>query len=277
MDAGATIPFAAELAVARRAAAAAAAVLSGRGLPERVTEKGHADLVTEVDEAAERVILEQLRLHFPEDAVMAEESSADATSEGRIWIIDPLDGTANFVHGHPYACVSIALADEEGLAVGVVHAPFFGEVYHAVRGGGAFLNDRPIRVSEVSEGRAGLYATGFPFKAGKGDPGVYMQMVAEVVANSHGVRRAGAAALDCAYVAAGRCDAYFENGVSPWDVAAGLLLVAEAGGRVTAWPGDPEPPLRSGRVLASNGRVHDWVAELLGRWGGAVGGDRAVR
>ena len=165
-EAGLEVPFAKELAVARRAAADAAAVLTRGGVPASVREKGRADLVTEVDEAAERAILAHLRRHFPADAIMAEESAAEVTSEGRIWIIDPLDGTANFVHGHPFACVSIALADEEGLAVGVVHAPFLREVYHAVRGGGAYLNDLPIRVSEVATGRAGLYATGFPFKEG---------------------------------------------------------------------------------------------------------------
>ena len=266
-DGGTAIPFAAELAVARRAAAEAAALLVAGNHTGQVREKGRADLVTEVDERAERAILAWIGRHFPADGIIAEETSAAAALEGRTWIIDPLDGTANFVHGHPFACVSIALVDAEGPAVGVVHAPFLGEVYHAVRGGGAYLNDRPLRVSEVSVGTAGLYATGFPFKEGKGDPEQYFRLVAEIVGNSHGVRRAGAAALDCAYVAAGRVDAYFEVGVSAWDVAAGLLLVTEAGGRVTGWPGDAEPPLRSGRVLASNGRVHGWLEEVVGRSG----------
>lgn len=266
MPQGKEVPFAVELAVARRAAAEAAALLLSAGGPQGVREKARADLVTEVDEAAERLILERLRRHFPADAIVAEESAAGVVGSGRrTWIVDPLDGTANFVHGHPFACVSVALVDGEGPAVGVVHAPFLGEVYHGARGGGAFLNDRPIRVSELSAGPAGLYATGFPFKEGKGDPELYFRLVAEVVASSHGVRRAGAAALDCAYVAAGRLDGYFEIGVSSWDVAAGLLLVLEAGGRVSGWPGDTEPPLRSGRVLATNGRVHGWLEGLVGR------------
>lgn len=255
--------FRAELAVARAAAAEAAELLLRAGIPAAVREKARADLVTEVDEAAERLILERLRHHFPADAVVAEESAAAAVGTGRTWIIDPLDGTANFVHGHPFACVSIALVDGEGPAVGVVHAPFLREVYHGARGGGAFLNERPIRVSAVASGPGGLYATGFPFKDGKGDPELYFRLVAKVVAGSHGVRRAGSAALDCAFVAAGRVDGYFEVGVSSWDVAAGLLLVLEAGGRVSGWPGDPEPPLRSGRVLASNGLVHGWLTDLL--------------
>ena len=263
-----TVPFAAELTVARTAAAEAAQLLTGTASPASVREKSRADLVTDVDEAAERLILARLRHHFPDDGIVAEESSSGLLdSRGRTWIVDPLDGTANFVHGHPFACVSIALVDERGPAVAAIHAPFLGEVYHAVRGGGAFLNERPIRVSGVEQGPAGLYATGFPFKEGKGDPEVYFRLVAEVVARSHGVRRAGSAALDCAYVAAGRVDAYFETGVSPWDVAAGLLLVTEAGGRVSGFPGDEEPPLRSGRVIASNGHVHDWLSEIAGRSG----------
>jgi myo-inositol-1(or 4)-monophosphatase len=267
MEGGMTVPFPAELAVARQAAAEAAALISGGGVPELVREKARADLVTEVDEAAERLIIARIRRHFPSDGIIAEESASGLEMQGRTWIIDPLDGTANFVHGHPFACVSVALVDEEGPAVGVVHAPFLGEVYHGVRGGGAFLNERPLKVSEVASGPSGLYATGFPFKKGKGDPELYFRLVAEVVGRSHGVRRAGSAALDCAFVAAGRVDGYFEIGVSPWDVAAGLLLVSEAGGRVTGWPGDAQQPLRSGRVLASNGRVHAWLEELVGRAG----------
>ncbi|HEX6925598.1 MAG TPA: inositol monophosphatase family protein [Longimicrobiaceae bacterium] len=269
IEAGEAVSFAAELTVAKQAAADAAQVLLRAATPATVREKqGAADLVTEVDEQAERLILERLKRHFPGDRFVAEESSAGALRHGeRTWIIDPLDGTTNFVHGHPFACVSIAFADTEGLAVGVVHAPFLGEVYHAVRGGGAYLNERPLQVSAVAEGPAGLYATGFPFKAGKGDPELYFRLVADMVASSHGVRRAGSAALDCAFVAAGRLEGYFEIGVSAWDVAGGLLLVTEAGGRVTGWPGDTEPPLQTGRVLATNGKVHGWLEEKVGRAG----------
>lgn len=263
-----TISFAAELELARAVAEEAAAILLAAGTPDRVTEKGRGDLVTEVDESIERRIVQRIRERFPDDVIVAEESAADEVPRQRAWIIDPVDGTTNFVHGHPFACVSIAMSDADGLAVGVVHAPFLGEVYHAARGMGAFLNDRPIRVSETVDGAGGLYATGFPFKEGKGDPELYFDLVADVVAHSHGVRRAGSAALDCAFVAAGRIDAYFEIGVSAWDIAAGLLLVTEAGGRVTGWPGDTLPPLRSGRVIASNGHVHRWMEEVTGRHGG---------
>jgi myo-inositol-1(or 4)-monophosphatase len=251
--------YARELLVARRAAAEAAALIDARAGAERVREKARADLVTEVDEAAERAILARIRGAFPDDRIVAEESAAAAVSAGRRWIVDPVDGTVNFVHGHPFVCVSIAFADDRGVAVGVIHAPLLGEVYHAVRGGGAFRNDRPVRVSEVQRGEAALWATGFPFKQGKGDPEVYFRLVSDILLASHGVRRAGAAALDLAYVACGRVDGFFEIGLSPWDIAAGLLLVEEAGGRVTGWPADAEGPLATGRLLASNGRVHEWL------------------
>lgn len=258
--------YAREAWVARRAAAEAAEILLSRRGAEAVREKGAADLVTEVDEAAERAIVARIRRHFPHDAVVAEESASGTRSEGRRWVIDPVDGTVNYVHSHPFACVSVAFADGAGPAVGVVHAPFLGEIYHAVRGAGAYLNERPIRVSDVSSAREALLATGFPFKPGKGDPETYFRLVTEILGATHGVRRAGAAALDLAYVAAGRVDGFFEIGLSPWDVAAGFLLVAEAGGRVGGWPGDAAGPMETGRVLASNGLLHGWLEEITGRY-----------
>lgn len=263
-------PLEAELAVAFEAAAEAAALLAGRAGADQVRAKGRADLVTEVDEAAERAIVRRIRAAFPADTVVAEEFSADAALARRSWIIDPLDGTANFVHGHPFACVSIAFADDAGLAAAVVHAPFLGEVFHATRGGGAFLNGHPIEVSAVPSGEGGLFATGFPFKAGKGDPRTYFELVSEIMLGSHDIRRAGSAALDLAFVACGRLDGYFEIGVARWDIAAGMLLVAEAGGRVSGWPGDPAPPLDTGRVIATNGRVHPWLSERIGRYQGRL-------
>jgi myo-inositol-1(or 4)-monophosphatase len=255
-----------ELEVALDAAARAAGLLERRAGADHVREKGRADLVTAVDEAAERAIQARIARSFPDDAFVAEEFAAEISARGRRWIVDPLDGTVNYVHGHPFACVSIALVDDTGPRVAVVHAPFLGEIYHAVRGGGAFLNGDPIRVSGVSSAASSLIATGFPFKSGKGDAEPYFRLVAEVVLATHGVRRAGAAALDLAYVAAGRVDAFFEIGLSPWDVAAGILLVEEAGGRVSGWMGDVAPPLESGRMLASNGAIHEWLAEVTGRY-----------
>lgn len=261
------VRFAAEAWVARRAAAEAAALILARPGADAVRPKsGPADLVTETDEAAERVIISCIRRHFPEDTIVAEESAASGPG-GRTWYIDPIDGTTNFVHGHPFACVSIAFADADGPAAAVIHAPLLGEIYHAVRGGGAFLNDQPLRASQIGDAASALFATGFPFKGGKGDPEPYFKLVLEVMRASHGIRRAGSAALDLAYVAAGRVDGFFEIGLSPWDVAAGMLLVTEAGGHISGWPGDKSPPLDSGRIIASNGRLHEWIQAVAGSYG----------
>jgi len=257
--------YAPELLVARRAAAEAAALLVAREGAAEVREKERADLVTAVDEAAEHAVIACIRAHFPDDGIVAEETLAAPLHGGRRWIVDPIDGTNNFVHGHPFTCVSIAFADDVGMAAAVVHAPLLGEVFHAVRGGGAFLNDRPIRVSEVETPRHALLATGFPFKAGKGKLEPYFRLVADAMGDAQDVRRAGSAALDLAYVAAGRVEGYFEIGLAPWDVAAGSLLVVEAGGRVTGWPGDGRGPVETGRVLATNGRIHAWLEEVAAR------------
>jgi myo-inositol-1(or 4)-monophosphatase len=259
-------PFAREAAFALAAAGEAAGLIASRAGTGAVREKARADLVTDVDEAAERLILGMVRDHFPDDAVVAEESAAAAVLAGRRWVVDPVDGTTNFVHGHPFVAVSIALVDDEGPAVGVVHAPFLDEVFLAVRGGGAFLNGRPIRVTGEAELGRALLATGFPFKQGKGDLDQYMLLVADAVRSSRDVRRAGSAALDLAFTAAGRVEGFFEVGLAPWDVAAGMLLVTEAGGRVTGWPGDREPPLVTGRILASNGHLHAALEALMARW-----------
>ncbi|HET6229698.1 MAG TPA: inositol monophosphatase family protein [Longimicrobiaceae bacterium] len=258
-DAG---PFAAELTTALAAAEIAAGMIAARAGADEVREKGRADLVTAVDEAVERAVLARIRADFPNDAMVAEESAAGRVESGRRWIVDPIDGTTNFVHGHPFVAVSIAFADADGPAAGVVRAPALGETFHAVRGGGAFVNGRPMRVTEVDRPARSLLATGFPFKAGKGSIDAYFRMLAEILAATQDVRRAGSAALDLAFVAAGRVEGFFETGLAPWDVAAGMLLVTEAGGRVGGWPGDATGPLSTGRVLASNGRIHGWLEEM---------------
>ena len=259
-------PFAAETELALAVAAEAAAVIRAGAGTGDVREKQRADLVTDVDEASERLIVERIRARFPGDAIVAEESAAAAVLAGRRWVIDPVDGTTNFVHGHPFVAVSIALVDDAGPAVGVVHAPFLGEVYHAVRGGGAFLDGRPMRVSPEPSLARSLLATGFPFKSGKGDLDAYLLLVADAIRASRDVRRAGSAALDLAVTAAGRVGGFFEIGLAAWDVAAGMLLVTEAGGRVTGWPGDADPPLVTGRILATNGFIHPALEALVARW-----------
>jgi myo-inositol-1(or 4)-monophosphatase len=258
--------LAAELEVALAAAAEAAEMIRARAGADRVrTKTSSSDLVTAVDEAAEAAILARIRARFPGDARVAEESAAAPVGAGRRWIVDPVDGTVNFVHGFPFVCVSICFADDAGPAVGVVHAPLLGEVFHAVRGEGAYLNGARIRVSAAAAPGQALLGTGFPFREGKGDVDAYMRLVGDALRGTHGVRRAGSAALDLAYVAAGRLEAFFEIGLAPWDVAAGMLLISEAGGRVSGWPGDGEPPLATGRILASNGHLHGWLEELVGR------------
>jgi len=263
-------PFGAELAFALAVAADAARLVAGGSGTADVREKERADLVTDVDEASERLIVGRIRERFPRDGVVAEESAAAAVLSGRRWIVDPVDGTANFVHTHPFVAVSIALHDDQGPAVGVVHAPFLGEVYHAVRGGGAYLNGKPIRVSRTDAFARSLLATGFPFKQGKGNLDEYMRLVADAIRSTHDVRRAGSAALDLAFTAAGRVDGYFEIGLAPWDLAAGVLLVTEAGGTVSGWTGDGQPPVATGRILASNGLIHGELAALTERWVGRL-------
>lgn len=258
-------PFAAELETALQAAAAAAELIRARGGADQVREKGRADLVTAVDEAAERAVAAVIGARFPADRIVGEELSSQRVHAGRRWYVDPIDGTTNFIHGHPFVCVSIGFADEEGLAAAVIHAPLLGEVYHATRGGGAWLNGERIRVTETDDPGRALLATGFPFKRGKGALDAYMLLVADAVRGTRDVRRAGSAGLDLAFVAAGRVEGFFEIGLAPWDVAAGMLLVVEAGGRVTGWPGDADPPLESGRVLATNGRIHGWLEALTAR------------
>lgn len=261
-----------ELDLALQAAAAGAEVLVRMSGTSDVREKDRADLVTAADMESERTIKELIGNAFPADLIMAEESAApERRFDRRQWIIDPLDGTVNFVHRHPFACVSVGFCDADGPAVGVVHAPFLHEVYHAVRGGGAFLNGEPIRCSEVRVASDALMATGFPFRTGKGDPKTYFELVTDILVTTHGVRRAGAAALDLAYVAAGRVDAFFEIGLSPWDIAAGIVLVEEAGGKVTGWPGDRADVLNSGRILASNGHLHEWLEGETARYAARLG------
>jgi myo-inositol-1(or 4)-monophosphatase len=258
--------FAAETAFALHTAAAAARLIASRAGTTDVQEKQRADLVTDVDVASERLIAAAVRERFPADAIVGEETATAAVASGRRWIVDPIDGTTNFVHGHPFVAVSIALVDDEGPAVGVVHAPFLSTVFHASRRGGAFRDGEPMRVSAETEFGRSLLATGFPFKSGKGDLDAYMLMVADTVRRTRDVRRAGSAALDLAFTAAGIVEGFFEIGLAPWDVAAGILLVTEAGGRVTGWPGDTAPPIDSGRVLASNGAIHADLEALAARW-----------
>lgn len=242
---------------------------AGRILAEklgRVTaeHKGEIDLVTEADLAAERLIVERVRSYYPRHAILAEESGelSAQSAEGAEWkwIVDPLDGTTNFAHGYPAFCVSIALERAGEIALGVVYDPMRDETFAAERGEGATLNGRPVRVSDVEDLNRALVCTGFPYDVrGRGD---FIRHFRNFIMRSQGVRRDGSAALDLAYVACGRFDVFYEEGLRPWDVAAGALLVAEAGGRVTRYDGSPvnvyAPP-----IIATNGLVHEDALAVL--------------
>jgi myo-inositol-1(or 4)-monophosphatase len=245
---------------ARDAALEAGAVLRARfGDPLEVREKGlRGDLVTEADRASEALIVARLRAAFPRSTILGEEGGVLAGSAPERWIIDPLDGTTNYAHGYPLYCVSIAYERDGVLTCGVVYAPSLDELYVAEAGCGAACNGRSIAVSPVAAVADAMVCTGF-------QPARYERNGARFAALSHraqAVRRDGAAALDLAFVAAGRFDAFWESDLSAWDVAAGVLIVREAGGRVTAIDGGSFA-LDAGSVLASNGRIHDEMRAVL--------------
>ncbi len=248
-----------EVDVAVQAALAAGQLLQRPGRPTDVRHKGAVDLVTEVDLACERAIRAVLAQHTPDIPVLGEEGGGAAEATTR-WVVDPIDGTTNFVHGFPYFAVSIALEVDGRSMVGVVHDPTRHCTYRATRGGGAWVDDTRLRVSETDRLDEALVATGFGYDR-RERAEFYLSRVRRVLQRSQGIRRAGAASLDLAHVAAGGLDAYWEFGLARWDVAAGALLVHEAGGRYTAIPGfelgdRPNP-------LATNARLHEALAEVL--------------
>ena len=252
--------------VARRAAARAATQLRGLEPPEPAdwTEKARHDFVTEADRGTERLIAETLTASVPGSTVVGEELTPEGTRAGEIvWIVDPLDGTTNFLHRYPQYAVSVACVVRGALGVGVVHDVARDIVYWAASGHGAWQGERRLRVSGVSEPRHALVGTGFPFKE---LPALrrYLDQFAAVMGAASGIRRAGSAALDLADLAAGRFDAFWELVLAPWDVAAGVVLVREAGGVVTTLEGEPDV-LRHGSIVAGNPRMHAWLMELLNK------------
>ena len=232
----------------------------------KVEHKGLHDLVSYVDQETERRLVAGLRQLLPGAGFITEEGTAgpDAHTEEFIWIIDPLDGTTNFVHGLPVYAISVALLHQKELMVGVVHEVGHDESFRAVRGGGAFCNGQPLHVTDIAALHDSLIATGFPYKDfGRLD--AFLQIMGAFFTRSHGVRRLGSAAVDLAYVAAGRCEAFFEFNLNAYDVAAGILLVREAGGRVTQFLEDGDP-LFGREVVASNGRLHAAVQQTIGEF-----------
>jgi len=222
---------------------------------DRVETKGLHDMVSYVDQETEKLLVAGLRRLLPEAGFITEEGTTGADSRAEFtWIIDPLDGTTNFIHGLPCYSISVALLHHDALVAGVVHEVARDESFRAVRGGGAFCNEQPIRVSDVAELGGSLLATGFPYsRFDKLD--VYLKVLGSFMQSTHGVRRVGSAAVDLAWVAAGRFEGFFEFNLNSYDVAAGILLVREAGGRVTAFLEEGDP-LFGREVVASNGRVH---------------------
>jgi myo-inositol-1(or 4)-monophosphatase len=226
-----------------------------------IRSKRKNDFVSEVDHAAEEAIIGVLRDAYPEHGFLAEESGETESEREYVWVIDPLDGTTNFLHGVPQYCVSIALLQKGVAQQAVVFDPNRNELFTASKGAGAYLNDRRIRVSRLDRVAEALVGTGFPFRE-MGNIDEYLRMMKNVMAGTAGLRRPGAAALDLAWVAAGRFDAFWEIGLSPWDMAAGALLVREAGGLVADLGGN-EGFMESGRVVASNGKIFAAFLKLL--------------
>jgi myo-inositol-1(or 4)-monophosphatase len=222
--------------------------------PPHIDYKGEADLVTQADKRSERCIVERLTKYFPAHGIVAEEGTGHAgTSEFR-WHVDPLDGTTNFAHGYPCFSVSIALAERDTLLAGVVFNPFYNELFTAARGEGAKLNGKPIHVSKITTLATSLLCTGFPAHKRVASPNIHYYW--DFTLRSHGVRRDGSAALDLASVAAGRFEAFWEFGLNKWDTAAGVLLVEEAGGKVSDFAGAPYQ-LGGPTILATNGLIHE--------------------
>jgi myo-inositol-1(or 4)-monophosphatase len=244
---------------------------AGRILAERmgralqVSKKGDIDLVTESDLASEKLIIDRIRTHYPRHAILAEESgeatvAGDVKSEWK-WIVDPLDGTTNYAHGYPCFCVSIGLERDGRIELGVVYDPMRDELFAAERGQGATLNDRRIRVSDVDELNRGMLCTGFPYDV-RERPHFAVQF-SNFTMKAQAVRRDGSAALDLAYVACGRFDGFWEDGLNSWDIAAGVILIQEAGGRVSNFRGQ-QLDIYTPQVLVSNGLLHEQMMEVLG-------------
>jgi len=227
----------------------------------RVEYKGEVDIVTEADRASEKLIVTRLGERFPDHAVVAEEGGGHSGSSGYRWFVDPLDGTTNFAHSFPMFCISMGLEKDGQMLTGVIYDPLRDELFSAEKGQGTHLNGEPIHVSRVRNLEEALVGTGFPSQ--KRHKNINVHFYHQISMRSHGVRRAGSAALDLAYVADGRLDCFWEFSLHPWDVAAGKLIVQEAGGRVTDMKGEPHR-MDSPHIAATNGLLHTQLLEVFG-------------
>lgn len=252
------------LAVAREAALQAGVILKehfGQISPSMINEKATNDYVTVVDRRSEDIIKEHIKSHFQNHNIMAEESPAERHSSPFLWIIDPLDGTMNYIHGLPSFAVSIALAIEGSLAMGLIYEPLRENIYSAIRGHGSFKNDRRIHVSSSETLSTSLIATGFPFRI-KGVIDSYLRVFKDLFMRATGIRRGGSACLDLAYTAEGIFGGFFECALSPWDIAAGALLVEEAGGVVTDFEGKNQY-LKTGNIIAGTKGVQREMLKII--------------
>ena len=227
--------------------------------PPTIAYKGDFDLVTQADQRSEQIIVRRLRERFPQHAVAAEEGTGQETGSDYRWHVDPLDGTTNFAHGYPCFCVSMALARRNELLLGVIYNPIYQELFAAARGEGATFNGKKIHCSKIDALKSSLLCTGFPNHKRLANPNIHYYW--DFTLRSHGVRRDGSAALDLAYVAMGRFDSFWEFGLNPWDTAAGVVLVEEAGGKITDLQGRPYV-LGGPSILASNGFIHDEMVKV---------------
>ncbi len=225
-----------------------------------INEKGRNDIVTEVDHLAEQEIINHIRKAYPNHSILAEETGYQE-GDDFCWIIDPLDGTANYVHGFPHYAISIALKRHNQLLLGVIYDPIRNELFSAVRGDGAYLDNRRIRVSQCKKLEYALIGTGFPFRdIHHFKP--YLRMFESLFPKTSGIRRAGAASLGLAYVAAGRLEGYWESSIKEWDMAAGIMLIQEAGGLVSDFQGEDQY-FDSGNIIAGNPRIFKAISEVL--------------
>jgi len=251
-----------EMEAGRRAAPEAGKILTSLfGRVKEIAKKGEIDLVTEADIHSEKKILEVLTELFPQDSIITEETGEYHHLPDRVWLIDPLDGTTNFAHALPFYAVSIALEVEKDLALGVIYYPCMDELFEAVKGEGAYRNGSPIRVSKTKRIGDALLITGFPYDIRENPDGITRRFK-KMLTLAQGVRRLGSAALDLAYVAAGIFDGYWEERLHPWDMAAGAILVQEAGGLVSDYGGRPFSPYGK-TIVASNGPIHEQTLKAL--------------
>jgi len=243
--------------IAREAGALLAGMFERR---VAIESKGEFDLVTEADRASERLVVERLKKHFPSHGIVAEEGGGHESVSGYRWYVDPLDGTTNFAHSFPMFNVTMALEASGELIAGIIFDPIRNEMFAAERGGGAHLNGSRISVSKAARLAESLVATGFPSR--KRHLSLNIHFYHQLAMVTHGVRRCGSAAIDLAYVACGRLDGFWEFGLNPWDMAAGRLLVAEAGGKYSGMHGEPHQ-LRGPDLLVDNGLIHDEIVGLF--------------